>query len=105
MGYMNPRIVCALGLGPCGLMGLADNDPIAVGVSLAPNPMHDMVRITSAKEVIRMVEVYDVNGRRVRAENVENTTFNLHRNGLKPGAYFVTLTFDKGIVTRKLMLD
>lgn len=105
MGYMNPRIVCALGLGPCGLMGLADHDPIAVGVAMAPNPAHDVVRITSAKETIRMVEVYDVNGRRVRAENVENTNYLLHRNGLKPGAYFVTLTFDQGTVTRKLMLD
>jgi hypothetical protein len=105
MGYMNPRIVCALGLGPCGLMGLSDHDPIAVGVAMAPNPAHDVVRITSAKETIRMVEVYDVNGRRVRAENVENTTYQFHRNGLKPGAYFVTLTFDQGTVTRKLLFD
>ncbi|MBS1569460.1 MAG: T9SS type A sorting domain-containing protein [Bacteroidetes bacterium] len=105
MGYMNPRIVCALGLGPCGLMGLSDSNPIAAGVAMAPNPAHDLVHFTSAKEIIRMVEVYDVNGRRVRAENVDNTNFILHRNGLKPGAYFVTLTFDQGTVTRKLMLD
>jgi hypothetical protein len=105
MGYMNPRIVCALGLGPCGLMGLADNDPVSLGVSMSPNPAHDVVRIHSTKETIRMAEVYDVNGRRVSAENVENTNFILHRNGLKPGAYFVTLTFDQGTVTKKLMLD
>jgi len=105
MGYMNPRIACALDLGPCALVGLQENDPIAVGVDMFPNPAHDVVRISSAKETIRMMEVYDVNGRRVRAENVENTAFNLHRDGLKPGAYFVTLTFDQGTVTRKLMLD
>ncbi len=105
MGYMNPRIACALDLGPCALVGLQDNDPIAVGVDMFPNPAHDVVRISSAKETIRMMEVYDVNGRRVRAENVENTTFNLHRDGLMPGAYLVTLTFDQGTVTRKLMLD
>lgn len=105
MGYMNPRLVCALQLGPCSLVGINENDPIAIGVDLFPNPAHDVVRISSAKESIRMVEVYDINGRRVHAENVENTTFNLHRNGLKPGAYFVTLTFDQGTVTRKLMLD
>ena len=105
MGYMNPRIVCALGLGPCGPMGLAEHDPIAIGVSLAPNPAHDVVHITSTKETIRMVDVYDINGRRVRSENVENKSFNLHRNGLKAGAYFVTLTFDQGNVTKKLMLD
>lgn len=105
MGYMNPRIACALDLGPCALVGLPENNPIAGGVDLFPNPAHDVVRISSAKETIRMVEVYDVNGRRVRAENVENTSFNLHRDSLRPGAYFVTLTFDQGTVTRKLMLD
>lgn len=105
MGYMNPRIVCALQLGPCSLVGIGENDPVAKGVELYPNPAHDMVRISSALAVIRMAEVYDINGRRLHAENVENHTFTLQRNGLKPGAYFVTLTFDEGTVTRKLMLD
>ncbi|MBX2982945.1 MAG: T9SS type A sorting domain-containing protein [Flavobacteriales bacterium] len=105
MGYMNPRIVCALELGPCALVGIAESDPIAVGVDLFPNPAHDVVRISSANATIRMVDVYDINGRRVHSENVENKAFNLHRNGLKTGAYFVTLTFDQGTVTRKLMLD
>jgi len=105
MGYMNPRIVCALNLGPCGLVAIAESDPIAVGVELFPNPAHDVVRISSATATIRMVDVYDINGRRVRSENVENKTFNLHRNDLKAGAYFISLTFDQGTVTRKLMLD
>lgn len=105
MGYMNPRIVCALQLGPCSLVGIDEHDPIAVGVGMYPNPAHDVVNISSEKETIRMVEVYDINGRRVRAENVDNTTYILHRNGIKGGAYFITLTFDQGTVTRKLMLD
>ncbi len=105
MGYMNPRLVCALQLGPCVLVGIAESDPIAVGVDMYPNPAHDVVRISSSNATIRMVDVYDINGRRVHAENVENKAFNLQRNGLKAGAYFVTLTFDQGTVTRKLMLD
>lgn len=105
MGYMNPRIVCALDLGACGLMAIAETDPIAVGVSMAPNPAHDVVRISSQHAVIRMAEVHDINGRRVHAEQVDNQAFSLHRNALKAGAYFVTLTFDQGTVTRKLMLD
>lgn len=105
MGYMNPRIVCALDLGPCSLVGIDEADPIAAGVAISPNPAQADVRITSAHGVIRMVEVYDANGRRVRAENVENTSFNLQRNGLKPGTWFVTLTFDQGTVTRKLVLQ
>lgn len=105
MGYMNPRVVCALQLGPCSLVGIQESDPIAVGVDLYPNPAKEQVRVTSANAVIRMAEVYDVNGRRVHVQNVENGEFILQRNGLKAGAYFVTLTFDQGTVTRKLMLD
>ncbi len=103
MGYMNPRIVCALQLGPCLLVGLNESDPIAVGVDLYPNPAHGSVRITSANATIRMAEVYDVNGRRVHAQQVENRAFELQTEDLRPGAYFVTLTFDEGTVTRKLM--
>lgn len=105
MGYMNPRLVCALNLGPCGLVAIGENNPIAEGVVLAPNPMHDQVRVSSSNAAIRMAEVYDVNGRRVHVQNVDNTAFTLQRNGLKAGAYFITLTFDQGTVTRKLMLD
>lgn len=105
MGYMSPRLVCALQLGPCSLVGISESDPIAIGVDLFPNPAHDQVRVTSANAVIRMAEVYDVNGRRVHVQNVDNSEFTLQRNGLKAGSYFVTLTFDQGTVTRKLMLD
>lgn len=105
MNYLNPRIVCALELGACGLMAIDETDQVAMGVSMAPNPAQDVVRISSQHAVIRMAEVYDINGRRVHAEQVENQAFSLHRNGLKAGAYFVTLTFDQGTVTRKLMLD
>ncbi|MCC6841297.1 MAG: T9SS type A sorting domain-containing protein [Flavobacteriales bacterium] len=105
MGYMNPRIVCALELGPCSLVGIDEGDPVAMGVDLYPNPARHAVRITSANGTIRMAEVYDLNGRRVHAENVDNSAFTLQRNSLKAGAYFVVLTFDQGTVTRKLMLD
>jgi hypothetical protein len=144
MGYMNPRIVAALGLENCAVTATDcegvvagnalpgnpcdDGDPgtqndvystdcvcmgtvvgideieAFAGLRMAPNPMRDDLSI-SAKGVIRMVEVFDVNGRRVRAENVENTSYILHRKGLRQGAYFITFTFDQGTVTRKLMLD
>lgn len=105
MGYMNPRIVCALQLGPCATVGINESDPIATGLEIYPNPMHDQVRVSSTNGTIRMAEVYDVNGRRVHVQNVENSEFTLQRNGLKTGAYFLTLTFDQGTVIRKLILE
>ncbi|MFT3886187.1 MAG: T9SS type A sorting domain-containing protein [Flavobacteriales bacterium] len=105
MGYANPRIVCALGLGPCSLVGIDESDPIAVGVEMYPNPAHDRVSITSAKATIRAYELYDMNGRRLRNENVERNSFTMPRGDLKPGVYFISLQFDKGSVTRKVVLD
>lgn len=105
MGYANPRIVCTLDLGPCSLVGINENDPIAVGVAMYPNPAHDRLSITSEKAVIRAYEVYDVNGRRLRNENVERNSFFMPRGDLKAGVYFVQLHFDEGTVTRKVVLD
>jgi acetyl esterase/lipase len=105
MGYATPRIVCALDLGPCSLVGLPENDPVNVGVELFPNPATTEVTITSAEADILGFELYDVNGRRVRAENVNARRFILERNGLRAGAYFLQLSFDQGNVVRKVMLD
>jgi hypothetical protein len=105
MGYMNPRIVCALDLGPCSLVGLPESDPVSAGVELFPNPATTEVSITSTEADILGFELYDVNGRRVRAENVNARRFTLERNDLPAGAYFLQLTFDRGNVVRKVMLD
>ncbi|MBL8002733.1 MAG: T9SS type A sorting domain-containing protein [Flavobacteriales bacterium] len=105
MGYTNPRIVCALDLGPCSLVGLPESDPVSAGVELFPNPATTEVSITSTEADILGFELYDVNGRRVRAENVNARRFTLERNDLPAGAYFLQLTFDRGNVVRKVMLD
>jgi hypothetical protein len=105
MGYANPRIVCALDLGPCSLVGISESDPINMGVDLYPNPATLNVTITSTEADMLGFELYDINGRRVRAENVNARRFILERNGLPAGAYFLQLTFDQGNVVRKVMLD
>jgi hypothetical protein len=86
-------------------VGIAEDDPIAKGVSLYPNPAHDRITLSSANATIRYYAVYDVNGRRVRAGNVERGSVVLSRGDLQAGVYYVTLEFDEGTVTRKLVLD
>jgi hypothetical protein len=76
-----------------------------MGVDLYPNPANANVTITSTKADMLGFELYDINGRRVRAENVNSRNFILERNGLPAGAYFLQLTFDQGNVVRKVMLD
>ncbi len=105
MGYMNPRIVCALQLGPCSLVGIDEASAIAQGVEVYPNPASDRFTVTSAEAIIQRYEIYDINGRLVRTANVNGRQVTIERQGLTAGAYHVSLRFAEGAVTRKLMLD
>jgi hypothetical protein len=105
MGYMNPRIVCALQLGPCSLVGIDEASAIAQGVEVYPNPASDRFTVTSAEAIIQRYEIYDINGRLVHTASVNGRQVTIERMGLTAGAYHVTLRFAEGAVTRKLMLD
>lgn len=105
MGYVNPRIVCALELGPCSLVGLSENSPIAQGVEVFPNPANERVTFTSTKGMILSYQVFDVNGRLVRTASVNSDRAIMERQSLKAGAYTVQLRFKDGTVVRQLMLD
>lgn len=104
-GYLNPRIVCALQLGPCNLVGISEKDPIAAGVDLYPNPANDVVTISSSNAMITRYEVLDINGRLLRTSTVNRDRIEMQRDGLASGVYFVKLHFKEGTVTRKLVMD
>ncbi|MEZ4806856.1 MAG: T9SS type A sorting domain-containing protein [Flavobacteriales bacterium] len=104
-GYVNPRIVCALQLGPCSLVSIDENSDTAAGVEVFPNPANDRVAITSSAATIEHLEVYDINGRLVRTATVNARQFVLHREALVDGVYFVQLHFAQGQLTRKLVLN
>lgn len=104
-GYVNPRIVCALELGPCSLVGIDENSTVAQGVEVFPNPAQARVTFSSSQSAILSYEVFDVNGRLVRTAQVNNNTVVMERQGLKAGAYHVQLNLKEGRIVRKLMLD
>ncbi len=132
IGYMNPRIIAALSLSdeliaegsPCDdgnantvndvyLAGcICEGSPIGIaevelsnGLSVQPNPAHDVLRVVSEKEMMLSYELHDATGRRVRNTGVNARQFTMDRNGLQPGAYFLTVRFADGSVTRKVALD
>jgi len=132
IGYMNPRIIVALSLSdeliaegdPCddgdantvndsyqagcdcvgAPIGIAEVD-LYNGLSVQPNPAHDMLRVVSEKETIIGYELYDATGRRARTATVNARQFIMDRSGLQAGAYFLTVRFADGSVTRKVALD
>ncbi|MBP6311297.1 MAG: T9SS type A sorting domain-containing protein [Flavobacteriales bacterium] len=105
MGYMNPRIVCALELGPCSLVGIDENSAIAVGLDLYPNPTNDRVTITSSNATIERIVLFDMNGRQVNTNTVNAKQYILNRGDLANGVYYVQLHFNEGSITRKVVLQ
>ncbi|MBK9174952.1 MAG: carboxylesterase family protein [Flavobacteriales bacterium] len=104
MGYMNPRIVCALQLGPCSLVGIEENEG-AGEVSVWPNPATDNVNVSIAQGLVRRYRLLDINGRTVATGNPSAQRFTIERNGLVAGTYLVELEVENGRIVRKLMLD
>lgn len=105
MAYLNPRIVCALELGPCSLVSIPENDPIAVGVELYPNPANDQFTVISSAAAVRNFEMFDINGRLVRASSVNSDRLVIERQGLDAGVYFIQLQYAEGSVTRRVILE
>ena len=105
MGYMNPRIVCALGLGPCLITGVNENVAAASLVELYPNPATNNVLISSRDAIIRRYRVYDVHGRMVQNASVNAQRFVMERGSLEAGTYVMHMDTDNGPLVRKLMLD
>lgn len=104
MGYLNPRIVCALQLGPCSLVGIEENEA-ATEVSVWPNPATDKVNVALGQGLVRRYRLLDINGRVVASGNPAAQRFVIERNGINAGTYLVELELETGRLVRKLMLD
>lgn len=103
MGYVNPRIVYCLGL----VTGINEVDALNNQVNVYPNPATDVIFVKSENtaEKINSIEITDLTGHRVRLiEKVNSSFFKVERKSLAPGVYFVKVGFDKGTITRKIVI-
>lgn len=106
MGYLNPRINLALELGSgCIVTGVESPATLEAAVDVFPNPAQRDFTITSNTATIRRYTIYDVDSRLVRTSTVNSDRVTIAREQLKAGVYFVEMTFDEGVVTRKLILE
>jgi hypothetical protein len=104
MGYLNPRIVCALQLGLCSLVGIEENEA-AAEVTVWPNPATHNVNVAVGQGLVRRYRLLDINGRTVATGNPGSQRFVIARDGIVSGTYFVELDVDGARLVRKLMLD
>lgn len=101
-GYLAPRIMCTLRLpgSPCLTIGVNEN-PIAQGVSLYPNPSNGTFTLNMAAESFTnntfTYRVYDVTGRAVTSGNIASALSEITL-GQSTGMYMFTIADKKGSI-------
>lgn len=88
---------------PC-TVGINESD-VNYNVSIFPNPSSNHFNFISNEEMIQSIDVVDLAGRVVRTEMVNANQYQLHREDLSNGIYFVNMHFEAGSMTRKLILE
>lgn len=73
-------------------------------VSLFPNPATDIIQIKS-NETLQSVKVYNLEGREVLSQEVNNTHVTISASELNNGVYTVFLQMQDGIVVKKLIMN
>lgn len=78
------------------------NDEIA-GFKLYPNPvLADIVYVTTEKNNLKEIKIYDVFGELVLTDRLTTKAMNISR--LSPGVYVVQVTENDKSITRKLVV-
>lgn len=75
------------------------------GLSIYPNPVSDgrlYIHITSKRGLNKMIEVYNVLGKRISATVITNNEFNISQ--LHTGVYILKITENNISETRKLVI-
>jgi PKD repeat protein len=88
-----------------GELGLNDN--FETGIGIYPNPVHDILYITFNKAVQNTnaeVVIFDIHGKPLIFQPVENEKTRISIKNLGPGVYFIQVKCDQILMTRKLVV-
>ncbi len=72
-------------------------------IRIYPNPTKKVIRIDS-KETVHRVEIYDQGGQSILHAVMTNHSSGLLLPDLKPGVYYINIQYEKGWVSRKLII-
>lgn len=81
------------------------NENLMTSLSVYPNPANDVVNVTNAENIlVNGITVTDLNGRTVKSskfDGVANAQINI--SDLASGVYMMTVSSDKGSMTKKIV--
>ncbi|MBK9257646.1 MAG: T9SS type A sorting domain-containing protein [Saprospiraceae bacterium] len=107
--FVAPRACIGLDL-PCkelvvsSVKDLTDTD---VQLNMSPNPAATFVNISVNETTpIKSISVFDITGRNMRTfSNINQSTYQLQRGDLKDGIYIIQMSFEKGVLSKKVIFD
>ena len=103
-GYVCPRMFQALGLS----VGIDESIQLQKSVKIYPNPSAGNFRIAvdAAFSELQTIRITDITGKIVRIINGNhNFIYDVDRQKLSPGVYFIKAQFTKGAVVKQLVLN
>jgi hypothetical protein len=84
---------------PAGIDELNEN-----GIVIAPNPATTALNV-SAKSEIQTVAILDLNGRLVQSLTVNGVAASINVSGMNHGLYLVSVTTNKGVYTKRVIVE
>ncbi|NJL74743.1 MAG: T9SS type A sorting domain-containing protein [Saprospiraceae bacterium] len=104
MGYFAPRAFAALDLLEyTSTKEISENDAAFV---ISPNPAYDQVILRSAAEKpMQDIEIYDLNGRLLKAYRGVDTHYFYLQGAICNGIYVAKVRFEEGTLAKKIMFN
>ena len=83
--------------------GITENE--ALNVAMFPNPAQSEVTLLADDNILN-VSVYNLLGQQIETQNLNKTSqYKLNTSGLASGVYVVKIKTDKGLVTKRLIIN
>ena len=80
-----------------------DDHTLDNSVTVYPNPTSGLIQIENGEWRMENVEVYDVYGKLLSTVEVFSNNATLDLSGYAKGTYFVRVTTEKGVVTKRVV--
>ena len=82
----------------------AVNNLEALGISIFPNPVSDILNITQQESRSLIVELYDVEGRKVHYTVIGQKKNNIDLSNIVSGVYFINISSKEQVMYQKLIV-
>jgi len=85
---------------------LETNDLKLESVFIYPNPSRNILNIVSPRLVVSSVELFDLSGRIVKKQTfTEHNNYQIDISVLESAIYFIQITTDNGIITKRMLKE